>query len=320
MWAKIRMATPNMKTRLIPADRQIVKFDRSSRYIVALDQSTSCTGVAIFKLGTGITMVMEIERHLVDRDSYVHYLIKYLEEMLSDVPLLAVLIEDVFEGNSPGTYKILNNLAKGIERMCKRNVSISGRIERILNQVWVATFLQDIQLRNKHTRATAKALTQEVSLTHYPWATDFKEDAYDAIGILHSYIDACYNSDTSLTTPRLINTFIQSKGNHKFAYEIIADNKPLTELGQIVFAQGNQIVPVRYNTSLTPEANARLATEVYRAPVVSEPITKSSWTALFAMLNSVQDIDNTQYRMIALNTAKQIKRDNFFDSLEYYEV
>lgn len=320
MWADIRFATPAKGVRRIPDTIGRVKLDPNGKYIIALDQSTSCTGLVIYRLGSGITGVMELEREGVHRDTYVHELKKYIEALLTGNDIVAVLIEDVFKGGSQRTYEILNDLAKGIENMCKREVRISGRIERIYNPVWVAEFLKNINIPNKHSREIAKAMTKKVALEYYPWAEGFLEDAYDAIGICHSFVDACYNGDVTLRTPRLINNFISSKTTHKYDYEIIADSLPLTELGEVVLQNSSKIIPVRYNIELTPDDNARLATALYRDAVVSDVIPYSNWTKLFALNHCVTDLYGTKFRLIAMNTAKRINRDNFFEPLEWFEA
>ncbi len=320
MWANVRFATPAKGMRRISDSIGRVLLDPAGSYIIALDQSTACTGLVIYKLGVGITGVMELEREGVHRETYVHELKKYIEALLSGSNIVAVLIEDVFQGTSKRTYEILNDLAKGIENMCKRKVRISGRIERVYNPVWVAEFLKNVDHPNKHSREIAKAMTRKIALDYYPWADGFLEDAYDAIGICHSFVDACYNGDVTLRTPRLINNFISAKTTHKYDYDVIAESLPLTPVGEIVLQNSTKIVPVRYNTLLTPDDNARLATALYKDPVVSDVIPFSNWTKLFALNNCITDLYGTKFRLVALNTAKRINRNNFFEPLQWFEA
>ena len=312
-WAIVRWATPKGQGETKPS-RFNVKLNPSDRYIIALDQSTSCTGICIFKVGTGITMAIELERTGVSPNEYKSNLIAFLRNLIKGNRVITTLIEDVFEGTSPKTYQILEALASDIEKLLKS--TSFGRVERILNPVWVAEFLKEENIKGKHKRATAKMLTQQTALKCCPWALGFKEDAYDAIGILDSYVSACFAGDNSLLTPRLMNTFVQSKGNHKYDFEIISSKQKTKPELQDTLLTSSEIITVRYNNILTPDENAKFATELYKYPVVSEPIPKSNWTALFCMLTETYPTDDNEFRMIAANTAKTIKRNNFFEPLQ----
>lgn len=312
-WAIVRWATQKGNGETKPS-RFNVRLNPNDRYIISLDQSTSCTGISIFKVGTGITMAIELERTGVSPNEYKSNLLAFMRNLIKGNRVVTTLIEDVFEGSSPKTYQILETLASDMEKLLK--ATSFGRVERILNPVWVAEFLNDVQVKGKHKRATAKMLTQQIAIQKYPWALGFKEDAYDAIGILDSYVTACFNGDTTLLTPRLMNTFVQSKGNHKYDFEIISSKQVQIPELQDILLTSPEIITVRYNTILTPDDNAKFATELYKHPIVSEPISKSNWTALFCMLTETYPTDDNEFRMIALNTAKTIKRNNFFEPLQ----
>ncbi len=315
-WANVRYATPN-KSASVYASEFKIKLNSSERYIIALDQSTSCTGMAIFKVNTGIIMAAEFERTGVSKAEYQASLNTFLRNLMQGKQIQSLLIEDVFEGTSPKTYEILEKLARSIESMFKKN--INGRLERVINPVWIAEFLREVDIPNKHKREIAKEQTRLTALKKYPWATGMVEDAYDAIGLLDAYITGCYDGDNTLQTPRLINTFIQAN-NHLYDFEIYS-NKQTTQpqLQDILLASSN-INIVRYNPLLTPDQNAKLATEIYKDPVVSEPIPKSNWTSLFCMLTETNPEEDNEFRMIAYNSAKRVSRTNFFEPLPYFDL
>lgn len=273
-------------------------FTPGATYIFSFDQSTTCTGIAIARKGVGPVAALELETLMHgNRNLYVKGLYNYVRRMVAGLDIHDFLIEDVFEGASPSTYKILRDLRNMLMSIKKDSDNDLTRIERVNNFVWKSEFFQEVDLPNKFTRENSKALSRQVSLQKYPWMQGFKEDAYDAMGILDAYCTACYDGDWSLLTPRKINKFIYSEERHYYDYQITTDPTS-TEL-YAKYAGKRDVTVMRYNTELTPQENAYLSTALHKTLVISEAIPHSNWHAVFCIEQNIPWKPETQFYLIA---------------------
>lgn len=304
-FANVNIRTPSNK--LCGASTKISpKLSDYDEYIIALDQSTTRTGMAIGKRYQGIVAILEIESRTYRRQDYIHELYLYLRNILRGKKVIAILLEDVFEGTDPKTFKLLQELRNTLLTLKKNGVT--GRIERINNMAWKSEYFKDIKESNMFTRENSKRLSREVSLKLYPWSDGLIEDGYDATGILHSYMSACFDLDWTFKTPRMINKFIYSEGRHFYEYAIIPNNKSHKLIDDNISKFETEVM--RYNPDLTPQENGMLATAISNKLVITEPIPQCSWYSIFCMQNKVLWENDTKFRMAAISTNK---RGNYFN-------
>ncbi len=289
--AKVRVKTSNFSSNVIPLSKLKINMDANATYLISLDQSTSCTGITIAKVGVGPVICMEIEKHdWIIRERYNAELNNFLKTLVADCNVHTFGIEDVFKGTNPHVYTVLKDLRNLLLRIKKEKNNKIKRVERWNNLLWKSVLFNayDIKGKNLYTRANSKKATAELIQKLYPWTEGLKEDGYDSLGMLEAFVVDSFNSDWSLKTTRKINKFIYSENRHKHHFSIESEKPNIADC---------EIM--NYNIDLTPEENAYLATALCGGKVITNEIPDSQWYSIFCIEKLIKYDDNIRFYLKA---------------------
>ena len=181
--------------------RDIIDLDPTRNYMVALDQSTSCTGIAILREDGLERILLEIKNNCGSKDDYYKELGFTLKILFKDKKV-SILLNELPVSNPKKQFSgtVLKIFLGHLQEMIS-NIDSLARAERfeMYPQTWKKYVIN---------KETAKAYNQKVSeraklkyciaydlCEIFPEFTSYREchfnddyDAFDALGILYGYL------------------------------------------------------------------------------------------------------------------------------------
>lgn len=198
----------------------LIDLDPEKEYMVAIDQSTSSTGIAIaekdFSAVVVFTLVSE-SKSPYEKTMYIDILLEFIEQLLIGRKLLFLALEEVPPPNNGNlhTYKVLKELKDTIESKLKACPSYQAldadRKFSPYPQQWKSTIF-DKKIKGMKGRFNIKSEIAKDIVKIYPFLGEYYTeltktfghdyDGFDAFGILTHIRVKHFNPDWGLMNRR----------------------------------------------------------------------------------------------------------------------
>ncbi len=199
---KIIMIQPQPLAYFKPA------LSTKTSYVVALDQSTSCTGIAVADTEFNFFVILDVINDCTSKESYFNELHQLLRKMFRDIDVKLLIHEKPVPSKYGYTASILQSFVGRIREWLGNGDDFQiGEIVSLYPQEWKSYVVNNskgggMKRGKKVQRGYVKSLVAEDVCDIYPLANSYREitlakdyDSFDALGILTGYIRYAYTEE-----------------------------------------------------------------------------------------------------------------------------
>lgn len=176
-------------------------IDKSKTYSIALDQSTTCTGIYVVSTDMKYRMIMDFERLQTERKRFISYLRRLISNLVQGLKVDTMLIEKpVPHKHQRYSGDILRELKGALEQLQFDVPELEHvDIACILPQVWKAQILD--KSKGKGRFNDKYAVVEDLIdmfpelLGHAERCTTKDRDSFEAVGIYHGYMKKKFDEE-----------------------------------------------------------------------------------------------------------------------------
>lgn len=245
------------------------KFPADGRYLLSLDQSTSCTGIYFTDTKVSFHLMLELRREGTPKEEFFRQLKYFLIRLTDGLDVVLFLTEDVPNTDDRYTKKVLRDLKKMIDKWGSDIPSLhKAEHSSVLPQVWKSAIVNSDNGKRRFSskRAMAEDLCEKVpALKQYLdkyLGTGF--DCFDAAGILHGYLLTRFDEDGM----RKIMGTLTNNYVYEAYYIPLSDASRINNLIDSLVQLEDDIVYCKWNTDYGIRDNYRLAVSEHNITVV----------------------------------------------------
>ena len=263
---------------------EVPELPKKHRLVVAFDQSSRQTGIAIMTESGKRFMLIDVENRggKIPLADYERMLEFSLMHMFEGRQVSKVSVEKPLKGKSKYSYSVLERLRGFMGTLMYRVEGFRGaEIGEVYPQSWKSKYLAGPEYKGRFSRDKVKDAVREETAKRYEWCRGYvygagaPPDSCDAMGILDGYVELNYKNGM-----KIVNSTMGVTYNHAFSYIVevlsVEDLKrSIRDTGrynEIIFVRGLEVV--RYNEEMSLEDNVRRVTSntnrVVALPVLSE--------------------------------------------------
>lgn len=268
--------------------------------VIAFDQSTSQTGLAIWNVQGDLICVADFVNSgkVLDFPIYTGMLSNIMKKILED----CFVEQFIYEKHSrmPGLADSVLMKMKGTMDMWKFNIPALEGLDygEILPQVWRKHFLRgDPRYKGRYTKDKVKGAAYEECCLRYPelkkYFDSFRQvpDSCDALGIGEGFIQENWEGGWKRTL-RKVNTTIEKELVHKFEYKLVHLKGALTSKEVLIKSIKETLTSMslpkddvkfyKYLSNKSNKENARIVTSEHKGVSIitlseKEDIIASLW-------------------------------------------
>lgn len=199
---KMRMIQPQSLAYFEPA------LSKKQSYVVALDQSTTCTGIAVADTEFKFFVILDVINDCISKESYFNELHQLLRKMFRDVDVRLLIHEKPVPSKYGYTASILQTFVGRLREWLANEDDFNiGNIVSIYPQEWKSYIVNSskgggMKRGKKVQRGYVKSLVAEDVCDIYPLANAYRKvtpskdyDSFDALGILTGYVRYAYTDE-----------------------------------------------------------------------------------------------------------------------------
>lgn len=168
-------------------------LDRDKRYSLALDQSTSCTGIYLVSEDDTIKVIMDFERHQEPKMKYTSQLRALISRLVSGLDMEHLLLEEpVRHAQSKYANDVLRELKGALELLKYELLEFDkAKFATVLPNVWRSRIMDKSKgtgrFYNKECVAEDIVDAHPELKNHLARCTSKDLDSFDAVGIYYGY-------------------------------------------------------------------------------------------------------------------------------------
>lgn len=239
-------------------------FDGNARFVLSLDQSTTCTGICIQDTQQKVICILDFMRLQTNKETYIEELRRLLSFMVKNLRLSLIVIENPLPINTKGNAT-LKALARTIKDWKNDIPEFYGvPFDTILPQQWKAKVLN--KKKGKHRSAVKAEIAKDVC-DIYPildsyrtkcLATDF--DSFDATGIMIGYLAQHFSTDGD---KRNFGSAVYNSKIHVFLKYVPVDDVEDDSVLLLNIPKKSPIMHLKYNEDYSFYDNLRMVCSQY---------------------------------------------------------
>lgn len=266
---------------------QYLVKEGNDELVVALDQSTSQTGIAVFNLTKKKMIIVADLKNIyhIDKKAYTDILLHFLSDLVERTNVKFLVLEKSIPGVNNRTNNMLIKLRRDIERWCDRFVYVRyAGLGEVFPNVWRSYFLRSKEYKGrKGARETVKLCCAEEVVKRFPEVLPYISycgsslDGIEAIGILQGWLEMSFTPDGRIC---INSSMITGKETRHDFYQYVLPAKSMQEAVKKcvdkfdkaeVIERGNLVdTKYVYNLNLSDYDNARIATTNVETPLILE--------------------------------------------------
>lgn len=250
-----------MRTQTID---NLLKFEKRVPYLIGVDASTTCTGIAVQTLDRELIAVIEVSRHRdLPRRMFKSKLKIIFNKLFYGCDIRLVVVEQPYGGEK---FMIMQNTTMLIKNSIVAFENVD--VKKILPSVWRSEYLKSPEYKGRKMRSRVKVAVRDETVKRYPFVLNMSYhstdgfDGFEAVGVLDGYMDKNY-VDGDISKTRKINTSMPLNKHKFFAQsftyrgdDYIIEARKI--LGDMVY--GSNLEKMIFNPTMSTIENCRRAT------------------------------------------------------------